>query len=208
VIEAVVFDLSGVLFTNGLRRGAERIAPRFGLDRKRLEEVLNGSFSNDYRLGLISPDRFWREAALELGLDGGQIAWVRQVWFSSYELIEETLALVKKVKKAGYRTAYLSDSPAERTAFLEQKYRFEEHFDVGICSFHAQVRKPDRKIFQFLLTKLSTRPGEILYIDDKERNLKPAFALGMKTLLFQSPSRLQIDLARFLSLAENRQVFD
>jgi FMN phosphatase YigB (HAD superfamily) len=38
------------------------------------------------------------------------------------------------------------------------------------------------------------RPEESLFIDDREQNITPAAALGMRTILYKSPQQLRSDL--------------
>jgi putative hydrolase of the HAD superfamily len=57
---------------------------------------------------------------------------------------------------------------------------FEKIFDIASMSF---IPKPHVEAYDAVLKYAKVRPVECLLIDDMERNLKPARALGMQTIL-------------------------
>lgn len=58
----IVFDLSGVYFTNGMKKAAQSLNKEFGLSEKQVIEVLEGEFAADYREGKENPSDFWKRA--------------------------------------------------------------------------------------------------------------------------------------------------
>jgi len=65
----LVFDLSGVFFNEGLRVAVNKISKEFKLNPKTVEFVLNGSFAQEYRTGLIKTEEFWKKAKEYLKID-------------------------------------------------------------------------------------------------------------------------------------------
>ena len=59
-------------------------------------------------------------------------------------------------------------------------------FDPVITSCSIGINKPDSGIYQHLLDKLSLPPQEVLFIDDREDNVKGAQALGISALVYNS----------------------
>ena len=59
----------------------------------------------------------------------------------------------------------------------------EDYFDGMVTSFEAKALKPDPKIFIYAEKTLGIKPEETLFIDDSQRNLDAAAALGFTTLL-------------------------
>ena len=57
---------------------------------------------------------------------------------------------------------------------------FEKIFDIEAMGF---IPKPNPEAYQAVLNYAGVSPEECLLIDDMERNLKPAKALGMRTVL-------------------------
>lgn len=61
-----------------------------------------------------------------------------------------------------------------------------ELFDAIVLSVSTGLTKPDPAIFAALLKQLGVEASECLMIDDQERHLISAEAIGMKTVLFES----------------------
>ena len=55
-------------------------------------------------------------------------------------------------------------------------------FDIVIESSLLGIRKPNPKIYQIACEQMEIKPAQALFIDDLGINLKPARALGMKTI--------------------------
>jgi HAD superfamily hydrolase (TIGR01509 family) len=188
----LVFDLSGVFFNNGLKVAVKKISEEFRINPENIEFVLNGSFAEKYRTGLIDSKEFWKSAQEYLKVD--DIEKIKNIFFESYYPHEDSVKLLKQLRKKNIILTYLSNSPKDRTKFLDNKYNFLSLFDYGLCSFEAHTWKPDKEIYQKFLGKFNLNPKDTIYIDDKEKNLKPAKDLGMKTILFQDIDQFKIAL--------------
>jgi putative hydrolase of the HAD superfamily len=55
-------------------------------------------------------------------------------------------------------------------------------FDVVIESSKEKVRKPDPEIYRIALERMKVAAEECIFLDDLGINLKPAKAMGMKTI--------------------------
>ena len=192
IIMILVFDLSGVFFNNGLKVAVKKISEEFNLNSDKVNFVLNGTFAEKYRTGLISLEEFWIDAERYLKIDN--IDEIKKIFFESYQPHQESVKLLKFLRAKNYKLAYLSNNPKDRSEFLNKKYNFISLFDFGLFSFEAHVRKPNIKIYEKFLEKFDLNPKEIIYIDDGEKNLIPAKEVGMKTILFQDIDLLKIKL--------------
>jgi putative hydrolase of the HAD superfamily len=55
-------------------------------------------------------------------------------------------------------------------------------FDLVVESSLEGIRKPDPRIYQLTCERLGISPERAVYLDDLGINLKPARALGMRTI--------------------------
>lgn len=55
-------------------------------------------------------------------------------------------------------------------------------FDVVVESSVEGIRKPDPRIYKIAVSLLDVNPDQIVFLDDLGINLKPARAMGMKTI--------------------------
>lgn len=72
------------------------------------------------------------------------------------------------------------------------------HFDVVIESSVVGVRKPDPAFYELACERLAIDPAEAVFLDDLGVNLKPARALGMRTIKVTDPAAALAELAAIL----------
>lgn len=194
MIKNVIFDLGGVLLTNGTRIFAEKLSSEHNLS---FDEVLKEINDTDgagaqYRTGAMSRDQFWQFIISKFVLEESSDD-LENEWINCYELNQETANLIKELKNK-YKLFYLSNSVKERIAKLNQRFGLTSFFDGGVFSHEVGVRKPDIKIYKIILQKYNLKSEETIFVDDKEKNLPPARELGLKTILFTSAEDLRTRL--------------
>lgn len=192
MVKTIIFDLGGVLFTNGTAAFVKKIAVRYGQEETAVRNVLDGELGSLYREAKISREEFWRGVikALEFHEDMNKL---ENEWIGSYELIEGTKSIIQSLAKT-YKVYFLSDNVRERVEQLERKYHFLSLFTGGIFSHEVGMRKPDPRIYQKILELACVNSREAIYIDDKPDFLSPAQALGMTAFVFTTPEQLREDL--------------
>lgn len=193
-IKAVIFDLGGVLFTNGTKKFIKDLAERYSLDEVAVKEVMDGPIGSQYREGKITRDVFWQRGLAKLGI-AGNVDQLEDEWISDYALIEGTRDIILALR-GNYKVTYLSDNVRERVEKVDALYHFKEWFDGGIFSHEVGVRKPDPKIYEFALQHAGVKAEESVFIDDKESSLVPAKAMGITTILFKDPGDLKAQLQK------------
>lgn len=192
MIKTIIFDLGGVLFTNGSKKFIRVLSKRYKFSHLRVDDVINGEIGTQYRKGKISRDAFWQKFLEELQIHA-DLNKLEEEWIDGYELIEGTRDIVFELTKK-YKVYYLSDNIRERVEKINSKYSFLKWFEGGIFSHEVGVRKPHPKIYKMVIEKVEAKPEEVIFIDDKKSSLLPAQELGMKTILFQNPEQLKKEL--------------
>lgn len=116
---------------------------------------------------------------------------------------------LRTVKEAGYKTACLTnnvidttttdheDAVAVRTRAVAEVMGL---FDAVIESSKVGCRKPEERFYDIACTELSVRPNECVFLDDLGVNLKPAAAMGMRTIKVLSADQAIDDLENVLGL--------
>ena len=66
--------------------------------------------------------------------------------------------------------------------FDGQGHPISYFFDAMYLSYQCGVMKPNREIFEMMLRGQQAQPEETLFVDDGQRNVEAADALGMHTL--------------------------
>jgi len=196
VIQAVVFDLGGVLFSEGKSVALEKLATAHRYERKLVGAILSSPESIKLRKGLIPDEDFWQWAEQRLP-SGYDSRLIQQEWYNGYVLDKDIYELIASLQ-IKYSLIAFSGNIKSRIAFLEEKYHFRHLFDIEVYSFDFHMTKPEREFVQVMIERSGVRPEEIVYIDDNESYAKPARDLGVSVVTYQRGEieRLRQELRR------------
>lgn len=78
--------------------------------------------------------------------------------------------------------------------FLISEFKLDSVFDAVISSGDVKVRKPEPKIFEFILEKYGVMPSNVYFVDDQKPNVDSALRLGINAIHFQSVEQLRDEL--------------
>jgi len=183
MIRAIVFDLGGVLFSEGKSVALEKLAAAHGYERRLVGPILSSPKSIQLRKGLVSDEDFWQWAQRRLP-SGYDSRLIQQEWYNGYVLDKDIYELISSLRNK-YSIVAFSGNIKSRVAFLEDKYHFRHLFDIEVYSFDFHMTKPEREFVQVMIDKSGARPEEMVYIDDNESYAKPARALGVNVVIYQ-----------------------
>src|SRR5204863_8630469 len=110
--------------------------------------------------------------------------------------IEGTVEVVAELRRAGIRVFALSNWSAETFPIALRRYPFLAWFDGLVISGRLGIAKPDRRIFEHLLSTHRLEAGSSVFVDDREDNLEAARQLGIVAVQFSDADRLRRDLRR------------
>jgi FMN phosphatase YigB (HAD superfamily) len=77
---------------------------------------------------------------------------------------------------------------------VRKPFSWLRHFDQHIFSGEVRSVKPEPAIYEHCISVLGVHPSEALFIDDRDVNLEPARAAGIRGIRFQSVEQLREDL--------------
>ena len=178
--QALLVDFGGVLTSDVFASfeafcRAEALEPTLVRDRFMGDPEARGLLA-DLETGKLAEPEFEAAFAAVLGVGGeGLIARL----FDGMGPDEAMLEAVRRAKRAGVRTGLLSNSWGE--AGYDRSI-FAELFDATVISGEEGIRKPDPAIYALAAQRLGLPAERIVYVDDLPGNLKPARALGMRTV--------------------------
>jgi 2-haloacid dehalogenase len=110
--------------------------------------------------------------------------------------IQSTVDVLREFKRADYPLYGLSNWSAETFPRAKRKYNFLDWFEAIIISGEVGLIKPDPRIYELLLEKISRPAEQCLIIDDSVDNISVARQLGFRTIHFQSPGQLKLEVDR------------
>jgi len=196
-IEAVVFDLGNVLIPWNPRFLYRKL---FGGDEAKMDwflaNVCTFAWNETFDSG-----RSFAEGVSELIAQFPQYADMIRAYDSRWEEmlgdpIEENVALLQDLKRAGHPVYALSNWPAGKFQIARRRCPFLSLFDGMVISGEVGFKKPSPEIFQLLLSKHKLDPGRCVFIDDTSGHVAAARSLGLNGIVYQSPVQLRQDLGR------------
>jgi putative hydrolase of the HAD superfamily len=193
-VELVLFDIGGVLGSNGWDREQRTAAvEKFHLDaddfQYRHEETAGALESGQITLdeyldvtALCSTPSFSR-ADFKAFMFAQSVPWPRSI------AVARALAL-----RGTVRMATLNNESAELNEFRIEHFGLGGIFSTFFTSCWLGVRKPMLEIYERVLGMTQADPQRTLFVDDRVQNLTPAAGLGVKTVHFENVEQLERDL--------------
>lgn len=109
--------------------------------------------------------------------------------------IQGTVDILTELRNSGrYRLYALTNWSEETFPVALEQFEFLHWFEGIVVSGTEKSRKPFPDFYHTLLTRYQLEPGHALFIDDNERNILAAKAIGFQTVHFQSPEQLRAEL--------------
>lgn len=191
MIRLVLFDWGGVLTRGEYDREVSReLAARCGQPEEEVYRVWREGKRLAIERGEAALEEAWEELVSRFGLDGGGegfAALLRAAVVPQPAVID----LLRPLRSRAALGLLSNNYPA--VAALVRK-SVGAYFDRLFFSNESGRVKPDPAAYVEALEALDASAGETLFVDDKERNLIPARALGMAVHRFQDPPRLRAEL--------------
>jgi len=117
-------------------------------------------------------------------------------WHQMLTPIDDTVEMLQKLKKSGYKIYYLSNYQIAAFEFI-RRYKFFNLFDGGILSCNVKLLKPEKEIYEKLSEVYGIKPEESIFIDDTLVNVEGAKKQGFESIQFAGCDDLKMKLAEF-----------
>jgi epoxide hydrolase-like predicted phosphatase len=198
-IQAIYWDIGGVLVRTGYRQPRTALAQRLGMSYQDLESLVFGSeIGRKAQRGEITEAERWNYLAQELGIQPEEVFSVRQAFFGGDFLDQELVAYLQRLKPR-YKLGVISNAMNGTRHFIEVQCGLAGLFDTLTFSAEVGVMKPDVRIFWHALDSLGVEPASAVFVDDFSHNVEAARLLGMQAVHFQSPAQAMAELEQILT---------
>jgi epoxide hydrolase-like predicted phosphatase len=117
--------------------------------------------------------------------------------FAGFERSEDMLGVVRRVRRAGFKTALLSNS----WGLNYPRDGWEELFDLTVISGEVGLRKPEPQIYELCASRLDVPPSACVFVDDLAPNVKGAAAVGMVGVLHRTYDETVAELEALLEIS-------
>ena len=208
VIKNIVFDFAGVIVTCQYDDFVKKAFPDLhnpGNIKKLSDLIFKSDIWTNYDKGLN-----YNDLKIQLcDLINSQITFVEcnqedidNIINAIKELMlpmEETVVLIKELKKSGMRIYGLTNMPKEIFDHLITTYEFFTYFSGMTSSSYTGLAKPDKPIYERLLKDNNIIANETVFLDDRLVNLLKAKEIGIETILFENIQNVRSELNKKLN---------
>lgn len=208
-VDAVIFDLGGVIMKNGGPRDFTRRYPDH--DPAVVAEIVMGPHHLDtdhqwHRLerGEITMAEC-RALTKEMLDAAGIVATVPAPTPAAggaafnFQLNEEMVAFIHDLKSAGLPIGILTNNVKEFREMWWPLMDFDSVFDTIVDSHEVKMRKPNPAIYHLTMERIGATPGRTAFLDDLRANVDAADAIGMHGVWVEEDASGAIATARALS---------
>jgi len=196
-IELVLFDIGGVLGSNGWDREQRAAAiEHFGIDEDDFQ------YRHEETVGDLESAALLLDEYLDVTVFCASRSFsperFKAFMFDQSEAWPASIGVAKDVAAAGrVRMATLNNECEELNEFRIRRFGLRELFPTFFSSCWLGVRKPTHRIYERVVGMTQANPTRTVFVDDRMQNLTPAAALGMQTVHFRDAAQLRTDLRSF-----------
>lgn len=197
-IQAIFFDIGGVLVRTIDRAPRQALAERLGMTYEALEElVFGGESGRRAQLGLIAEAEQWAYACQQTGWPVEQVAEFRAQFFAGDRLDTRLVEYIRGLRRL-YKTGIISNGMNNTRAMIDGPWGMGALFDAIVISSEVGIMKPDRRIYLHTLQRLDVQPEQAVFIDDFQHNIAGAQSIGMQGIHFINPVQTLAELDALL----------
>ena len=207
MIRNIAFDLGGVVVALSYEQAVKRFE-EIGLRdaRKHLDAFCQKGIFGDLEKGMISPEEFRSELSQLVGRELSHDE-CKYAWHGYVEAVpQKNLQMLLRLRKLGYKVCLLSNTNpymmqwAKSNEFDGNGHSIEYYFDHLYLSYECKQMKPSAEIFRMMLDGQQSSAEETLFIDDGQKNIEAAKALGIQTLFPENNEDWTEPLERLLGI--------
>jgi epoxide hydrolase-like predicted phosphatase len=200
--EAVIFDFGYVLFLpidkEAWQANLQALAIEHGFEKAGhlWEHIYESDAWERAKRGQMTRDAFWADRVGALGVkDEAGVTRIRQRLFEHVPAIHPAMRQLVHDLRPSVRLAILSNTAVRNMdRWLAEEHDMAGVFEVVVGSADVRLAKPEPEIYQMVLERLGLPPHKTLFIDDMQRNIEAAQALGIPSIEFTSPEELRAEL--------------
>jgi epoxide hydrolase-like predicted phosphatase len=179
-IDAVIFDLGGVLISFDFKRSNLQVAEIVSLPPEEVNRrLIEQSQYEEFECGKITERQYHANVETALGHKLPYETFHR-LWNDIFTAeIAATVALISVLRKKGIKTGLLSNTNVLHFEHLKPKLPVLKEIDHVFASHEIGFRKPDPKSYQHVLKNMNVAAARSVFVDDLEVNITGAKNVGM-----------------------------
>jgi glucose-1-phosphatase len=181
-IKALLFDMGNVVIEISFLKMMDALGFHCQTERDAARMVESWAFHDQYERGLLTTDQFRAAVSERLGRklepDQFEKGWT-SIYVGQVKGVEELLSELA----LSYPIYLLSNTNAAHMAFCVSQFGVLSRFNKRFLSYELGCRKPEREIYERVVSDIGVAPDEILFFDDMPGNVSGARDFGLRAEL-------------------------
>ena len=197
-IEVVLFDVGGVLLTNGwdhIERAA--VLAHFNFSEQEIArfEARHPSPYDSWERDEITAEDYLNATIFCEPRSFSLDEFITAMKLESKPLPDNALGILGEVAASGrWMVGLLNNESRLLHEYRIKKYELENHIDLQLSSCYLGLRKPESAIYRRAIDILGRPADRVLFIDDRAGNTAAAKAAGMNAIQFLGEEPLRASL--------------
>ena len=182
MIKNIIFDIGGVFFDDS-KLNIEKLL------NKNCDYIYKTAYGNGFiksLLGEISVQQHINSLKNEKDFKDIKYILEKENLIKSYPLMKENFEYIKHLKNKGYQLFLLTNITEDSFNYINDLIDINKLFDGGVYSYQEHLIKPNHEIYNLLINRFNLNKEETIFFDDKEKNVKAAMEIGIKSFVFTS----------------------
>lgn len=196
MIRAIFTDLGGVILTNGWDLHArQRAIERYQLERDEFiqrHEMVFGS----YEEGRMSLSDYLEFVVFHSPRSFSKAEFIEFIYSQSQKTDDMLELLIEVKEKSGLPIFVISNEGREIAEYRIEKFDLRRMAGAFIVSGFVGMRKPALSIYSLICDVAQVKPGEALYIDDREYLIEAGQRAGLQTLWHKDIEQTRAEFTR------------
>lgn len=188
--KAVLFDLDGIVIVGRSKYFSHLFAEEKGLALEKVDAFFDNDFKScvrgtcDLREGVAPHLAGWEWE--------GTVDEFLEKWFASERTLDaEVIGIIDRLRAKGTKCYIASRQEKYRMRYLLDDVGLADHFDGTFCTSDIGHDKSEPEFWEQVLTELQLPAEEILFFDDKQKNVDMARSFGIDAHFYTGIGVLQ-----------------
>lgn len=190
MIKNIILDVGGIFFDDS-KSNIEKIL------NKNCDDIYRIAYGHGFKkslLGEISVNEYINSLKNEKDFNDIKYILEKENLIKSYPLMKNNFAYINSLKDKGYKIFLLTNITEDSFNYINDLIDINKIFDGGIYSYQEHLIKPSYEIYDLLINKFNLKKEETIFFDDKEKNVKAAIEVGIKSFVFSSIEDIENNL--------------
>ena len=190
-IKLIIFDLGGVIVDFTEEKYMHYIAKKTGVSYRRFASVLLPLVPK-LEKGLMTEKELEHALMKKVGIKEREIEW-GPGFRKTAKLNRNVFNLVENLSKS-YDVVILTNISYSRYKEAKRAFLDNLHVEKVYETALLRMRKPEPRVYRYVLKHQGVKPNEALFIDNQIENVRGGRRVGIDSILFKNYAQLAKEL--------------